>query len=128
MLPLTPNGLQFYLYLPATDMRKSFDGLCGIITQAMTRDPLSGDVYVFLNRRRDRIKLLVWERGGFWIFYKRLEQGSFQLPPNAVQHDTIMLPYAELMMLIEGIDLRSVKRRKRYEISEISQKSTGLDL
>lgn len=119
MLPLT-TGLRFHLYLPATDMRKSFDGLCGIVSQSMTRDPLSGDVYVFLNRRRDRIKLLVWERGGFWIFYKRLEQGSFQLPPNPGQSESLQLPYSELLMLIEGIDLRSVKRRKRYEISQKS--------
>ncbi|MFQ5637797.1 MAG: IS66 family insertion sequence element accessory protein TnpB [bacterium] len=116
MLPLvTPR--RFYLYRPATDMRKSFDGLCGLIRQAMARDPLSGDVYVFLNRRRDRIKLLVWERGGFWIFYKRLEAGSFQLPPDSHHADTIALPYAELLMLIEGIDLTGVKRRKRYAIS-----------
>ena len=80
----------------------------------MSLDPLNGDVYVFLNRRRDRIKLLVWDRGGFWIFYKRLEKGSFQLPPNSAAAETIELPYAELMMLIEGIDLGSVKRRKRY--------------
>ena len=120
---ITPQ--RFYLYRPATDMRKSFDGLCGIVSAAMARDPLSGDVYVFLNRRRDRIKLLVWQHGGFWIFYKRLESGSFQLPPDSGQDDTLVLPYADLMMLIEGIDLASVKRRKRYAIS---QKSVGIDL
>ena len=117
MLPVV-NHLRFYLYRQPTDMRKSFDGLCGVVNQAMARNPLSGDVYVFLNRRRDRIKLLVWERGGFWIFYKRLEQGSFQLPPNGERLDTLELPYAELMMLIEGIDLGSIKRRKRFNLAK----------
>ena len=117
MLPLTSRH-HIFLYRQPTDMRKSFDGLCGIVSQTMTRDPLSGDVYVFLNRRRDRIKLLVWERGGFWIFYKRLEKGSFELPPCADRQDTIVLPYAELMMLIEGIDLASVKRRKRFDLAK----------
>ncbi|MHC4073791.1 MAG: IS66 family insertion sequence element accessory protein TnpB [Planctomycetota bacterium] len=115
MLPVV-NQLRFFLYRHPTDMRKSFDGLCGVINQALAMDPLSGDVYVFVNRRRDRIKLLVWDRGGFWIFYKRLEQGTFQLPPDSGKRDTIVLPYAELMMLIEGIDFSSVKHRKRYDI------------
>lgn len=115
MLPLTSHH-HIFLYRQPTDMRKSFDGLCGIVSSAMTRDPLSGDVYVFLNRRRDRIKLLVWERGGFWIFYKRLEKGSFELPSGADREDTILLPYTELIMLIEGIDLASAKRRNRYKL------------
>lgn len=113
MLPIS-TSLHFYLYRSATDMRKSFDGLCGLIRMELSRDPLSGDVYVFLNRRRDRIKLLVWERGGFWIFYKRLEKGTFQLPADAQNRACIQLPYEELLMLIEGIDLTSIKRRRRY--------------
>jgi transposase len=113
MLPVV-NQLRFFLYRRPTDMRKSFDGLFAIVSQVLSLDPLNGDVYVFLNRRRDRIKLLVWDRGGFWIFYKRLESGTFQLPADSYQRDTIELPYADLMMLIEGIDLGSVKRRKRY--------------
>jgi transposase len=111
------NQLRFYFYRHPTDMRKSFDGLSGVVIQAMLRDPLSGDVYVFLNRRRDRMKLLVWERGGFWILYKRLEKGTFQLPPNPAEEDSIELPYEELLMLVEGIDLSSVKRRIRYKKS-----------
>jgi transposase len=117
MLPVV-NQLRFYLYRHPTDMRKSFDGLFGIVSQVLSLDPLSGDVYVFVNRRRDRIKLLVWDRGGFWIFYKRLEKGTFQLPPNTDDAETVALPYEELMMLIEGIDLCSVKRRSRYNFPE----------
>jgi len=71
---------RFYLYGGRTDMRKSFDGLGGLIHREMGRDPLSGDVYVFVNRRRDRIKFLVWESDGYWIWYKRLEKGTFRLP------------------------------------------------
>jgi transposase len=117
MFPVS-SSLHFYLYRSATDMRKSFDGLCGLISTELDRDALSGDVYVFLNRRRDRIKLLVWDRGGFWIFYKRLEKGTFQLPADAQNSVCIQLPYEELLMLIEGIDLASIKRRRRYDFAK----------
>jgi len=117
MFPVA-GQLRFFLYRHPTDMRKSFDGLFGIVSGVLSLDPLSGDVYVFLNRRRDRIKLLVWDRGGFWIFYKRLEKGTFQLPPGSSQADTIELPYEELMMLIEGIDLGSVRRRSRFHFPQ----------
>ena len=66
------SHLKFYLYPQATDMRKSFDGLSGIVTSVLARDPMSGEVYIFVNRRRDRMKLLLWDKSGFWLFYKRL--------------------------------------------------------
>ena len=113
MLPFTAR-CNFYLCTHATDMRKSFDGLCGLVSSALARDPVSGDVYVFFNRRRDRIKLLVWDRSGFWIFYKRLERGTFQLPRHLSNQTSLDVPYEDLMMIIEGIDLASVKRRPRY--------------
>lgn len=106
--------LQFYLYRHPTDMRKSFEGLSGIVRSQLDRDPLCGDVYVFLNRRRDRIKLLVWDRSGFWIFYKRLEQGTFQLPGTGDRERSVALSYEQLLLILEGIDLCSVKRRRRY--------------
>jgi transposase len=96
-------------------MRKSFDGLSGIITNARLGKPTSGDVYVFVNRCRDRMKLLVWDRTGFWLFYKRLEKGTFQIPPHAAQQPAIELSYDVLMMLVEGIDITSIKRRPRYQ-------------
>lgn len=116
MMPLSPS-LRFFLYAHATDMRKSFDGLSGLVTSALTRDPTSGDVYVFLNRRRDRMKLLLWDRNGFWLFYKRLEQGTFQLPANLAEHASLELRYDELLLILEGIDLTSIKRRRRYSLS-----------
>jgi transposase len=113
MLPML-SRFNFYLCAQPTDMRKSFDGLCGLVSSALARDPMSGDVYVFFNRRRDRLKLLVWDRSGFWIFYKRLERGTFQFPAHFVNQAAIDVPYEDLMMIIEGIDLASVKRRVRY--------------
>ena len=108
------SRFRFYLYKEATDMRKSFDGLCGLVEQGMKSDPLSGDVYIFINRRRDRMKLLVWEGSGFWIYYKRLESGAFQLPPSFGEGSCLALAYPELMLILEGIDLGSIRRRRRY--------------
>lgn len=121
MVPLSP-ALRFFLYAHATDMRKSFDGLSGLVTSALSRDPMSGDVYVFLNRRRDRMKLLLWDRTGFWLFYKRLEQGTFQLPANFAEHSSLELRYDELLLILEGIDLASIKRCRRYHHASSSKK------
>ena len=97
-------------------MRRGFDTLSGLIREHMQRDPLSGDVYLFINRNRDRIKMLVWDRSGFWLLYKRLERGRFQVPPPGSPY----LTYETLIMLLEGIDLASVRRKKRYKMSEIT--------
>jgi transposase len=102
-------------------MRKSFDGLSGLVGNHLKRDPLSGDVYLFLNKRRDRIKLLFWERDGFWIFYKRLEEGTFQQPLKKSSDGSVELYYEELVMLLKGIDLHSIKRRKRYSHSHLEK-------
>lgn len=110
---LTSSHLRFFLYSQHTDMRKGFDGLYGLVSTRLQEDPLSGDVYVFLNRRRDRMKMLFWDGTGFWIFYKRLERGTFQRP-RISSDNTLFLPYEEIVMMIEGIDLDTVKRRKRY--------------
>jgi transposase len=96
-------------------MRKSFDGLSGLITNAKLGAPTSGDAFVFVNRRRDRMKILLWDRTGFWLLYKRLEKGTFQIPPNPSQHASTELSYDVLMMLIEGIDITGIKRRPRYQ-------------
>lgn len=73
---------------------------------------------MFLNRRRDRIKLLVWDRSGFWIFYKRLEKGTFQLPRIAAEQACLDLPYEELMLILEGIDLGYIRKRRRYFVQK----------
>jgi len=112
MYPIS-NQTRFFLYSEPTDMRKSFDGLCGIVSNELAADVLSGDVYIFINKKRDRIKMLIWDRNGFWILYKRLEKGSFQ---RLISKDSkgIYISYETLIMLLEGIDLNGIKRRKRY--------------
>jgi len=109
---------RFYLYAHPTDMRKSFDGLCGIVEGRLKGNPLSGDVYIFLNRRRDRMKLLVWENSGFWIFYKRLERGTFQLPAACSRQDCHELAHEELLLMIAGIELTHIRRRTRYLVKK----------
>jgi transposase len=106
-----------------TDMRKSFDSLAGLVEQQLGQDPLAGDLFVFRSRRGDRLKLLYWDGDGLAIWYKRLEEGTFVFPTPDPQrlpigeHGLVIRP-AELAMLLDGIDLTNVKRRKRYERSQ----------
>ncbi len=102
---------RYFLYREPADMRKSFDGLCGLVTGGLKRDPLSGDVFVFLNRRRTHVKLLVWDRSGFVLYYKRLEEGTFELPSGA--RDGV-LTWQQLVFMLEGVALKSIRYRKRY--------------
>jgi len=105
----------FLLYRKATDFRKGFDGLCGLILNELGREPSSGEVYIFINRVRDRIKLLQWQTGGFVLFYKRLEQGIIELPNCPDEEASSAVSWPELVMMIEGISLEKVVRRKRYK-------------
>lgn len=112
------SGLHFYLCRQPTDMRKNFDGLSGVIESTLGANPLSGDVFIFINKRRDRIKLLLWDRDGFWIFYKRLEKGTFQLPIDTSDTQSFELTYDALWMILTGIDLGSIKRRPRFSLPQ----------
>src|SRR5262249_54734964 len=104
-----------------TDMRKSFDSLAGLVQQHLGQDPLAGDLFIFRSKRGDRIKFLYWDNDGYAIWYKRLEEGTFVFPaPDARpdrtkvgEHGLVIRP-AELAMLLDGVDLASVRRRKRY--------------
>lgn len=95
-------------------MRKSFDGLSGIVRHQGKHQLLSGDVFIFLNRRCDRIKLLMWDVTGFALYYKRLERGTFEKPLFDAHQNTVELTWSDLVMLLEGIERKSIKRRKRY--------------
>jgi len=95
-------------------MRKGFDGLSGLVQDELNRNPLDGSVYMFINRRRDRMKLLVWESGGYMLYYKRLEQGQFELP-DEVSGKSLRLEWETLVMMLTGISLRQIKRRKRLK-------------
>lgn len=113
MVPFSSTQ-RYFLYRPATDMRKSFDGLCGLVRSGLDGDPLAGDVYIFLNARRDRIKLLVWDRTGFVIYYKRLERGTFELPALAADQTSCAVNWSDLVLILEGVALGSVQRRQRF--------------
>jgi transposase len=95
-------------------MRGSFDALCGIVRDKMGRSPTSGEVYIFVNRRRTQIKLLHWEYGGFVMYYKRLERGNFELPSIKQGHFT----WTELVMMIEGVSMKEVRMRPRYVLNK----------
>ena len=107
------SAQRFFLYRGAVDMRKSFDGLGGVVTAELDKPLTTGDVFIFVNKPRHSIKLLVWDRSGFVIYYKRLEQGTFELPAGGDAKSTV-LRWDELVMILEGITLGSVKRKKRF--------------
>jgi transposase len=109
-----PDGLRIWLCVEPTDMRRGFDTLAAQAQEVTGQDPLSGHVFVFRNRRGDKLKLLVWDRDGFVLIYKRLEQGLFKLPKVEDAQRSVVLRPSELAMLLDGIDLSSVKRSKRY--------------
>jgi transposase len=114
MLSLPPS-VRIFLCTPHTDMRKSFDTLAALVRDAIHGDPLSGHLFVFRNKLGDRLKLLFWDTDGYVIYYKRLEEGSFQFPAAAGKGDHgIEIRAADLAMLLDGVDLASVQRRKRY--------------
>lgn len=96
-------------------MRKSYDGLSGMVRQGLGRDPLSGEVFIFLNRRRTQMKLLVWDRSGFVIWGKRLERGTFELPGSSEGGVSVLMSWEELVFILAGVKLGSVRRRKRYD-------------
>jgi transposase len=108
------TGARYFLYGQPTDMRKSFDGLCGLVLNELGQNPVSGDVFVFINRTRNHLKLLRWEAGGYVLFYKRLEAGTFELPAWKVIHSGKQVEYAELVMMITGIPLTNARKRKRF--------------
>lgn len=106
------HGLKLYVCTEPADMRKSFDGLCRLTEHLLQSDPLSGHVFLFRNRHRDRLKILYWDRDGLAIWYKRLERGTFQFPsdlkPSESNGARLEITVGELLLLLGGIDLRSV--------------------
>jgi transposase len=103
--------MKYFLYVQTTDMRKGFRGLSGLVRNELERDPTDGSVYIFINRRRDKIKLLVWDRTGFVLYYKSLESGTFEFPKD----HGLVISWDILWMILEGISLDSARQRKRYK-------------
>ncbi len=111
-----PPTVKIFLGADPTDMRKGFDSLAYLVESSMSLDPLSGHLFVFRSRRGDRIKVLWWDRDGYCLWYKRLEKGSFRFPAVAAERATkgVEVKAADLMMILDGVDLGSVRRQRRY--------------
>jgi transposase len=116
MIALPPQ-IRVFLYRLPTDLRKSFHGLVALTESALKQNPLSGSLFVFLNRRRDRIKILYWGQTGFCIWYQQLQQGTYQLPAEEVleAQQTVELTRSQLSLILDGIDLASVRQRARFQ-------------
>ena len=106
---------RYYLYSANTDMRKGFDSLCGIISSEMKENALSGAVFIFFNKKHNQVKLLLWEGDGFAMYYKRLEQGTYEVPAADRDNTTLSISSEQLQLILHGISLKSVRRRKRYQ-------------
>jgi transposase len=108
------STLRIFLAVEPADMRKGFDGLSQLVRDRIAQDPLSGHLYVFRNRRRDRIKILYWDRDGFALWYKRLEKGTFRFPE--ARDGRVEVTPGEMAAVLEGIDLTHARRQARYSL------------
>ena len=115
MLSLSPS-CRYFFYRQQADMRKGFDGLSGIVRNALQKDPLTGDIFVFINRRRNQIKLLHFEGDGFSIYHKRLERGTYEIPEG--NQDQMVLRHEQLQFILQGVLLKSVRHRKRFHLEQ----------
>lgn len=102
-----------YLYRGPTDMRKGADSLCGVIRNELGKDPLSGELFIFFNRGRSRVKILMWDHDGFALYQKRLERGTFEMPDGNLAHQHISAE--QLNLILAGVCLKNVKLRPRYQ-------------
>ena len=107
----------FHLYRKETDMRKGFDSLCGIVRNELGKQVMQGDGFIFINKPRSHVKLLLWEKGGFTIFYRKLERGTFEVPAFNLDANSMEITSEQLNFILEGISLKTVKYRKRYQHS-----------
>jgi transposase len=110
------SSLTFQLYSQPTDMRKSFDSLCGLVQNQLGQRPTNGDVYVFINKSRNKIKLLHWGGSGFVLYYKRLESGTFEHPQYDIETGSYQMSYSQMVMLIDGISIKNIERKKHYSL------------
>ncbi len=115
MLSLSPS-IRIFVHTRPTDMRKQFNGLQAIVTHALGQDVMTGDYFVFFNRRQHRCKILYWDRDGLVVWAKRLERGRFQTPAADDDAITVEIDGTTLVMILGGVDLQSVQRRKRYQV------------
>lgn len=107
------SSCSYYLHHDATDMRKGFDSLCGIITSQLKMDARSGSVFIFINKKRNQLKLLLWEGDGFALYYKRLEKGTFEIPSTGDPSPSVTAQ--QLQFILQGVSLEKIHFRKRYK-------------
>lgn len=112
-----PPALKIFLAVTPTDMRKNHDGLAALVEHVLQANPLSGHLFVFRNKRADRIKLLYWDGDGYALWYKRLEKGTFRFPAAEDGVARVDIASADFTMLLDGVDLASVKRHKRFQLT-----------
>ncbi|KFE66826.1 IS66 family insertion sequence element accessory protein TnpB [Hyalangium minutum] len=110
-----PSAVRIVLATEPVDMRKSIDGLMAVVRSSFGEDVYSGHLFVFVSRRGDRVKILTFSRGGFILYYKRLEQGRFRLPPVEADAQSVRLDATQLAMVLDGIDVAEVKRPAAWE-------------
>jgi transposase len=113
MLMLPPT-VRVYVATGTTDLRRSIDGLSMLVRERLALDPLSGHLFLFRNRRGDRVKILAWDRSGFWVLYKRLERGTFAWPTET-DATPMEMRSTDLLLLLAGTDLTHTRRRRWYE-------------
>lgn len=113
------STLRYYLYRSAADMRKSFDSLSAIVFSQMQRRASSGDIFIFLNKNRTQIELLPWEGDGFSLYYKRLEQGTYELPVSSHSDMTMPITAQQLQFMLQGVKLAKIEYRKWYQKKEL---------
>jgi transposase len=114
MLHLSP-ACRYYLYSSATDLRKGFDSLSGVVMQQMNMNALNGDVFIFMNKKYNQIKLLLWEGDGFALYHKRLEKGTYELPATINNSSSIAITSQQLQFILQGVSLKKVHFRIRYK-------------
>jgi transposase len=113
VLTISP-AVRIYVATGATDLRRSIDGLAALVREGFGLDPLAGHLFLFRNRRGDRVKILAWDQSGFWVFYKRLERGTFAWPAET-DGAAVTLRNSDLLLLLSGVDLAHTRRRRWYE-------------
>ena len=106
---------KYYLHRQPTDMRKGFDSLSGIVISELKMDILNGAVFIFINKKHNQVKLLLWEGDGFAIYYKRLEKGTYEIPVAAKNNTEFSITHEALQHILQGVCLKSVRKRKRYQ-------------
>ena len=117
------SSLKFHLYSQPTDMRKSFDSLSGLVENELGQSPVSGYVYMFINKTRNKIKLLHWAGSGFVLYYKRLESGTFEHPRYDIKSGSYSLSYSQMVMLVDGISIKNIEKKKHFNRLYNSSKS-----